>query len=144
LVPLEYTRWAPLEGQWYQQLGTKTNSTELGVNPWKRHPPRMLPDKNGPIQKLWDIYNKTKVEPDEMKRDQMVWDMIKIHVSDGPFFQGTVANYPSVIVAKNGLKNVPMKANLAQGGFVNPWTHPVPAVYDPETFYWDNPDQHNT
>jgi peptide/nickel transport system substrate-binding protein len=144
LVPLEYTRWAPLEGQWYQQIGTPTNKTELNVNPWKRHPPRILPDPHGPIQKLWDLYNKSKVEPDEMKRDQLVWDMIKVHVSDGPFFQGTVANYPSVIVAKTDLKNVPMKENLAQGGFVNPWTHPVPAVYDPETWYWDNPDQHSS
>lgn len=143
LVPLEYTRWAPLEGQWYQQLGTKTNSTETNVNPWKRHPPRMEPDKNGPIQKLWDLYNQSKIEPDEMKRDQLVWDMIKIHVSDGPFFQGTVANYPQIEVVKKDLQNVPRKENLAQGGFVNPWTHPVPATYDPETWFWANPDQHN-
>jgi len=28
------------------------------------------------------------------------------------------------------------------GGFVNPWIIPSPAVYDPETWYWDNPDAH--
>jgi peptide/nickel transport system substrate-binding protein len=143
IVPIEYTRWAPLEGQWYQQLGTSTNSKETNVNPWKRHPPRMKPDPDGPIQKLWDIYNKTKVEPDEMKRDQMVWDMIKIHVSDGPFFMGCVANYPQVEVAKKDLQNVPRKENLAQGGMVNPWTVPSPAVYDPETWFWSDPDKHN-
>jgi len=143
LVPLEYTRWAPLEGQWYQQLGTNTNKTELSKSPWDRHPPWMEPDKNGPIQKLWDTYNQSKVEVDEMKRDQLVWDMIKVHVSDGPFFQGTVANYPQVIIVKNGLKNVPRTDNLKLHGFVNPWIHPTPAVYDPETWYWDSPDQHN-
>jgi peptide/nickel transport system substrate-binding protein len=37
---------------------------------------------------------------------------------------------------------VPKKEDLAQGGFVNPWIHPTPAVYDPETWHWDNPDQH--
>ncbi|QGN32765.1 ABC transporter substrate-binding protein [Microlunatus sp. Gsoil 973] len=143
LVPLEYTRWAPLEGQWYQQIGTSTNAKETNVDPWKRHPPRMEPDKNGPIQKMWDIYNQTKVEPDEMKRTQMVWDLIKIHVSDGPFFQGTVANYPQAMYVKKDLRNVPKRENLAQGGMVNPWIHPTPAVYDPETYYWENPDQHS-
>ncbi|HEY9291871.1 MAG TPA: ABC transporter substrate-binding protein [Microlunatus sp.] len=142
LVPIEYTRYCPLEGQWYQQLGTKTAGTELDLNPWKRHPPRMEPEKDGPVQKLWDTYDQSKVEPDEMKRHQLVWDMIKIHVSDGPFFMGSVANYPQVEVVKKDLRNVPRKENLAQGGMVNPWIHPTPAVYDPETWYWENPDQH--
>jgi len=142
LVPLEYTRWAPLEGQWYQQLGTGTNETQTNLDPWKRNPPRMEPDKNGPIQKLWDIYNQTKVEPDEMKRVQMVWDMIKIHISDGPFFMGSVANYPQVMIVKKDLRNVPTRDNLQLGGMVNPWIHPTPAVYDPETYFWEKPEDH--
>ncbi|SDT33497.1 peptide/nickel transport system substrate-binding protein [Microlunatus soli] len=142
IVPIEYTRWAPLEGQWYQQLGTKTNATELDVDPWQRHPPRMPPEKGGPIARLWELYDASKTQPDSMKRDQAVWEMIKIHVSDGPFFMGCVANYPQVVVVKKGLQNVPTKANLAQGGFVNPWIHPTPAVYDPECWFWDQPDDH--
>lgn len=142
LVPLEYTRWAPLQGQWYQQLGTDTNSKQLDKDPWERNPPRMKPDADGPIQKMWDIYDASKIEPDEMKRHQQVWDMIKIHVSDGPFFMGSVSNAPQVTIMKTDLKNVPRKENLAQGGFVNPWIHPTPAVYDPETWYWENPDNH--
>ena len=142
LVPLEETRWAPLEGQWYKQLGTDTNGKQLDKSPWDRNPPRMEPEKDGPIKKLWDIYDVSKTEPDEMKRYQQVWDMIKIHVSDGPFMMGSVANYPQVMVIKTDLKNVPRKENLAQGGMVNPWIHPTPAVYDPECYFWDNPDQH--
>jgi peptide/nickel transport system substrate-binding protein len=69
--------------------------------------------------------------------------MIKIHVSDGPFMMGSVANYPQVMVIKTDLKNVPRKANLAQGGMVNPWIHPTPAVYDPECYFWDNPGEHS-
>jgi peptide/nickel transport system substrate-binding protein len=144
LVPLEPTRWAPLEGQWYAQLGTDTNTKQLDKSPWSRTPPRMEPEKGGPIQKMWDIYNASKVEPDFNKRNQQVWDIIKIHVSDGPFFMGSVANYPQVMIIKTDLKNVPRKENLAQGGMVNPWIHPTPAVYDPECYFWDNPDQHNT
>ena len=143
LVPLEYTRWAPLEGQWYQQLGTGHQHQAAGQRARGSATRRgWSPKRAARSQKLWDIYNASKVEPDAMKRHQLVWDMIKIHVSDGPFFMGSVANYPQVMVIKTDLKNVPRKENLAQGGMVNPWIHPTPAVYDPECYFWDNPDAH--
>jgi peptide/nickel transport system substrate-binding protein len=142
LVPLENTRWAPLEGQYYAVRGTAAQHTEANVNPWKRKPPRLAPDTNGPIAQMWDLYDQSKIEPDFMKRTQLVWKLMKIHVDQGPFFTGTVANYPQVVIAKTDLRNIPRKENLAQGGFVNPWIHPTPAVYDPETWYWDNPSQH--
>jgi peptide/nickel transport system substrate-binding protein len=143
MVPLEYTRWAPLEGEMYNSKGTKAYTEFESDNPWKRQPPRIMPEKDGPVAKLWDLYDQTKVEPDEMKRTQLVWDIIKVHVSDGPFFQGTVANPPQVISKKKTLKNVPTKENLALGGFVNPWIHPTPAVYDPDTYFWDDPEKHD-
>ena len=142
LAPIEATRYCPLEGQYYNVIGTPEANTEKNVDPFKRTPPRMEPEKGGPIESLWKIYNQTKVEPDEMARHRMVWDMVKIHIEHGPFFMGTVSNTPRVILAKKELKNVPRKENLALGGFANPWIHPTPAVYDPETYYWDNPDQH--
>ena len=37
---------------------------------------------------------------------------------------------------------MPTRDNLALNGMTNPWGHPNPAVYDPETFFWDNPDEH--
>ena len=48
-------------------------------------------------------------------------------------------------LVKKGLMNVPTRDDLLKeglGGFVNPWIIPSPAVYDPETWYWDNPDAH--
>jgi peptide/nickel transport system substrate-binding protein len=151
LVPLEQTRWAPLQGRFYSLRGTPKVSdtleelTEKDKNPWERTPPRLEPEKGGPVEQLWSIYDKTKVEPDPMKRHQMVWDMIKIHVDQGPFFMGTVANFPRIILVKEGLMNVPTRDDLAAwglGGFVNPWIHPTPAVYDPETWFFSNPDEH--
>ena len=144
LVPLENSRWAPLQGAMYNAKGTKAYTSEANVDPWKRHPPRIMPDKGGPVEKLWTLYDSTKLEPDVVKRTSTVWEMIKIHVSEGPYFQGTVANYPQIVVKKTDLQNVPTKANLFLGGFVNPWIHPTPAVYDIESFFWSNPDQHNT
>jgi len=143
VVPLEPTRWSPLVGAMYNTRGTKLYTSEQSVDPWKRHPPRVMPDKGGAIQKLWDLYDTTKVEPDFMKRTATVWEMIKIHVENGPYVQGTVANVPDVMVKKTDLKNMPLKENLALGGFADPWIHPTPAVYDPATYYWDHPDQHN-
>lgn len=143
VVPIESSRWSPLVGAMYNARGRALYTTELNVDPWKRHPPRVMPEKGGAIQKLWDLYDTTKVEPDFMKRTATVWEMIKVHVKDGPYTIGTLANIPELVVKKTDLKNVPNKSNLALGGFADPWIHPTPAVYDPQTYYWDHPDQHN-
>jgi peptide/nickel transport system substrate-binding protein len=147
VVPLEETRWAPLHGTWQTVVGTPKETQETSVDPWQRQPARVNADPNGPIAKLWNVYNQTKIEPDVTKRTKLVWDLIKIHISDGPFFSGTVNNTPRLVLVKQGLMNVPTKDDLGpkngyQGGFVNPWIIPSPAVYDPETYYWDKPDQH--
>ncbi|HEY8458030.1 MAG TPA: ABC transporter substrate-binding protein [Actinopolymorphaceae bacterium] len=141
LVPIEQTRWAPLEGQYYNVRGTPEENAEKNVDPYKRTPPRMEPEPGGPIERLWELYDRSKVEPDEMERHRLVWEMTRIHIEEGPFVQGTVANAPMVMLAHEELGNVPRKENLAQGGFVAPWIHPVPAVYDPETVFWRNPDK---
>jgi peptide/nickel transport system substrate-binding protein len=143
LVPIESSRWAPLEGSYYSVIGTPEEHTEKNVNPWKRHPPRLEPEAGGPIAALWKLYAKTKREPDVMKRTQLVWEMMKIHVKEGPFFMGCVADFPNVVVTKTALRNVPTHENLATGGITNPWQVPCPAIYDPESFYWDSPDQHS-
>jgi peptide/nickel transport system substrate-binding protein len=146
LVPIEPERWAPLHGQGYQLRGTASEKEELDKDPWQRAPARIVPtdkDFDPTIAKLHEIYDKTKVEPDFLKRTQMVWEMIKIHVENGPFVQGSVANFDRVFITKKGLMNVPRKEDLALGGFTDPWIHPTPAVYDPEAWYWDDPAKHS-
>jgi peptide/nickel transport system substrate-binding protein len=142
IVPVEDNLWAPLQGQMYDTRGTKAYTSEADVDPWKRHPPRVMPEPGGPVDQLWKLYDATKIEPDMMKRNALVWEIAKVHTKYGPFFQGTVENPPQPVVVKNGLKNVPNRDNLFLGGFVSPWTHPSPAVYDPESFFWDEPADH--
>ncbi|MGQ9826275.1 MAG: ABC transporter substrate-binding protein [Roseiflexus sp.] len=148
LVADETERWAPLHGRGYTLRGTASEKEELDKNPWDRNPPRINPtdpDYMPAIAKLHELFDKSKVEPDAMKRHQLVWDMIKVHIEEGPFFTGTIANPPRIILVKKGLMNVPTRDDLLKeglGGFVNPWIIPSPAVYDPETWYWDNPDAH--
>jgi len=144
MLPMEYSRWAPLEGEMYNSKGTPAYTSEADVDPWKRTPPRLMPEKGGPIEKMWTEYEKTKAEPDFMKRTQAVWNLIKIHQESGPYFQGTVANPPQIIMKKKKLQNLPTRAQLFLGGFCNPWIHPTPAVYDIQSFFWDDPENHTT
>ncbi len=145
VIPVAPDHWAPLEGQWWVMNGTSTKDPELHVDPWKRHPPRMgPPDKDFfPIAKrLWELYNKARLETNELKRYQYIWQVFKVHMEQGPFFLGVVENWPRAELVKNGLKNVPTRDQLPLHAWVNTWIYPVPAAYDPETWYWDNPEQH--
>ncbi|HZC28019.1 MAG TPA: ABC transporter substrate-binding protein [Actinopolymorphaceae bacterium] len=142
MVPLESSRWAPLQGEYYNVRGTPKEKEEANVDPFKRTPPRMAPDKGGPVEKLWELYDKSKIEPDEMGRHRLVWEMVKVHITDGPWLMGVCANTPYILLIHSEMKNVPMRENLTLGGFAAPWIHPTPAVYDPETWFWENPAQH--
>ena len=141
-VPIEPARWAPLHGRMWSLRGTGEDKKQLNVNPWKRTPPRIDAEPGSPIARLWDFYAKAKSEIDGLARRKIVWEMIKIHIENGPFFMGTVANYPQVTMHKKDLRNVPTRAQLALGGMVNTWAHPTPAVYDPEAYFWSDPSAH--
>jgi len=138
VVPNETERWAPLCGRRLELQGTEAAGQEKDVDPWERKPPRFNDDERDligePVWKLQEIYEVAKIEVDEMKRMSLVWDMINIHVDDGPFYIGTVANYPRIIFVSNKLMNVPQKEELKLGGFVNPWIIPYPAVVNTETY----------
>ncbi len=138
VVPNEPTRWAPLCGRLLQFAGTPAEAQQTDLNPWDRNPPRFIktdPDYIGtPIEKIHGIYAKAIIEPDEVKRASLVWDMWNIHEADGPFFIGTVANYPKPKIVSRKLQGVPKKDQLKLGGFDNPWIIPFPAVTNPETW----------
>jgi peptide/nickel transport system substrate-binding protein len=140
VVPNEPDRWAPLCGRKLQFEGTAQESSEADVSPWDRQPPRFNSNdaayKGTPIEKIHEIYRKAIIETDEVKRAEYVWQMWDIHISDGPFFLGTVANYPRIIVKSKDMTNVPTKEQLKLGGFVNPWIIPYPAVTNTETWSW--------
>jgi len=138
VVPNEPDRWAPLCGRLYQYLGTTSEMTEADKSPWDRQPPRFNkedPEYVGtPVEKLHALYNQASVEPDEVKRASLVYDMLNIHMNDGPFYLGTVANYPRITIKSKKLTNYPTKEQLKMGGFVNPWIIPYPAVVNTETW----------
>ncbi|WP_020574550.1 ABC transporter substrate-binding protein [Actinopolymorpha alba] len=144
LMPMEPSRWAPLQGQYYSLRGTPEEKKQKDVDPYKRTPPRMEPEPDGPIDRLWKLADRARVETDALARDRMYWDMVKIHVEEGPFFMGAVANFPRIELVKDGLRNVPTRDETALGGLVNDWHHPMPAAYDPEAWYWNDPESHSS
>jgi peptide/nickel transport system substrate-binding protein len=125
-----------------QTADPKKLEEQAGQDPWKRQPPWLLAEEGTPIDRLWKLYARARIEPDRMEQIRLLWEIYKIHIEEGPFFMGCVANTPQVMAVHEDLRNVPRRENLAAGGWVNAWTHPTPAVYDPEAFYWENPDQH--
>lgn len=141
-VPIEPARWAPLEGQTWMLKGTPDEGKQKDLDPWERTPRWLDPEPGGPVERLWDLFTKARTEIDAVARHKLVWEMIKIHQNEGPFFMGTVANYPQVTLYRKGMKNVPVGDQLAQHGMVNTWAHPTPAAYDPEAYFWDVPEDH--
>ncbi len=142
VVPDETERWAPLCGQLRLQAGTDKANSEKEISPWDRQPPRFNVDdpqyKGTPIEKLHALYDQAIYEVDEMKRMELVWQMNEIHMTDGPYFLGTVCNTPRIIIVSKDLDNVPTRDQLKMGGFCNPWIIPYPAITNPETFSFKN------
>jgi len=140
LVPNEPERFAPLCGNRYQQLGTDKEDTELDKSPWDRTPPRWASTESGfadtVIPRMQDMLTEALLEPDEMVRMQIVWDLIDIHVEQGGFGMGSVANQVRMFIKNKNLMNVPDKEDLKLGGFCDPWIVPHPAIHNPELFYW--------
>jgi peptide/nickel transport system substrate-binding protein len=138
VVPNEAERWAPLCGNMLVVQGTEKEETECEKSPWERTPPRFCkadPQYAGtPIEKLHQLYEQAKIEVDEMKRMQLVWEMNEIHMNEGPFFLGTVCNTPRIVIVSKKLENVPTREQLKLGGFCNPWIIPYPAITNTETY----------
>jgi len=142
VVPDETERWAPLCGQLRMVAGTAVEGTELDKSPWDRTPPRFdVSDPEyaeSPIPQLHALYDEAIYEVDEIKRMELVWQMNEIHMTEGPFFIGTIGNTPRIIIVSKDLENVPTRDQLKLGGFCNPWIIPYPAITNPETFSFKN------
>jgi len=149
VVPVQKDHWAPLTGLGYQMRISDRKGYEAGLkinDPYKRKPPFMVKSDKWPLAntfaKLQDTYDDARIESDPTKRMQKIWDIIKIHISQGPFFYGIVDNYPTMVITAPDLNNVPSREQMALGGWTNPWIIPTPATYNPECIYWGSPDQH--
>lgn len=136
VVWVDNNRTAPLYGAWYKVIGTDKEGTELDKDPLDRNPPREEPPADDPAWKLWEAYDAARIEPDDAKRLAITQDIIRIHIEEGPFFIGTVANGPYIIPHLDTMGNIPSLEQLGQGGFIGPWIMSYFGALYPEQFYY--------
>ena len=141
-TPVTFERWAPLCGLLMQYKGTPQENSEADKSPWERTPPRFNSKDaeyvGTPIEKIHALYNKAIVEPDEVKRAQLSYDLWNIHLEYGPFFLGSVANQPHPLIVSKDMENVPRREQYKLGGWMFPWILPNAAMTNPETYSWKN------
>lgn len=68
--------------------GTKEQGEELDVDPYKRKPPQVKPPAGGTVETLQNLLVKANVEADIVKRQKLVFDMVKVHIEQSPFYRG--------------------------------------------------------
>jgi peptide/nickel transport system substrate-binding protein len=133
-----WERWARLYGNWFRMLGTDKEGTELDLDPRDRHPPREEPSVDDPHYRMWELYDQAIVETDTQRRDELALEIIKIHINEGPFYIGGIADPPAIIIASNKIHNVPSGDELPLGGYFGPWGIGMPgAITYPEQFFFD-------
>jgi peptide/nickel transport system substrate-binding protein len=105
--------WAPLYGHWYSKSTYK----------------QLEPPADHPIRKIWDLWDKTQVEPDETKRNAIFKSLLDIHKAN-PWMIGTVGESPALWIVKNNFHNVPQ-------GYIEDDTLRDYGVAEPWQFYMD-------
>jgi peptide/nickel transport system substrate-binding protein len=137
-TPTTHERWAPLCGKGFQYRGTPQEYDQEDLSPWDRTPPRFNrkdPEYAGTVyEKLHEIYFRAIVETDQLKRIQLEYELWNVHIEEGPFFIGTVANEAHVMIVGNNMENVPRPEQYRLGGWVYPWIMPNMAMTNPETY----------
>jgi len=104
----------PLAGQWYSSGGTSGTA----------------PSPESPAANFIKLYQQSLAEADPLKRGQLLADAVQIHLDEGPFILGLVANVPELVIAKNNLHNV------VDFGLTGPWTANAPGHSIPSQWYF--------
>jgi hypothetical protein len=52
--------WAPLESNWHQIRNTPAAAQQARLNPYERTPPSMEPEEGGPIERMWELYDRAR------------------------------------------------------------------------------------
>lgn len=110
VFPTRALYWHPKEGRWYETGGKD------GEAP------------TGPLRTLVDLFDTCKAEPDLQKRHDIVLQAIQVHIDEGPFYLGTCADLPALVVVRHGFRNVPAT------GILGPWAVGQPGSLFPEQF----------
>ena len=60
----------------------------------------------------------------------------RIHIDEGPFLLGGIADPPNIVIASNQFHNVPTSEDIPLGGWLGPWVLGMPgAMTYPEVYF---------
>jgi peptide/nickel transport system substrate-binding protein len=120
LFPLNDRYTWPLNGK-YRKTG--------GEEGWEAEP-------GTPAYELQQLYFKGLATASIEERHKIVWDAIRIHIDEGPFFLGSGGDQPMPVVIRNGFMGIPDLIVLG------PWAPGSPGNLNPEQF-WMQEDLRN-
>ena len=83
-----YARWVAVNLYGETQIGTQTE-----------------PPEGHPIYRIWELWDQTKVEPDEATRNAVFQELLNVH-KEHPYQIGTVGEGPVPVIVKNNFGNV--------------------------------------
>jgi peptide/nickel transport system substrate-binding protein len=127
-------RWAPLYGAWMSLQGTTLEGVDADKPPREREPPWKAPLPDDPALRMWEIYQKAMLEPDDHERNRLVHDLFQIHLNEGPFWLGIVAYLPRPVIIGRNLQNIPRDDEVFDNLFP-PWGLGQPgAITYPELY----------
>jgi peptide/nickel transport system substrate-binding protein len=111
VFPVGEVRAWPLECTWRMTGGAE------GLEP------------TGPAKALLEIYDRGLAEADMNKRHGLVWEAIRIHIEEGPFFIGASGDQVVPVVIADNFRGVPDLVILG------PWGPCTPGNLHPEQFW---------
>ena len=113
--------WACAWALWRTSGGTDPNGEEPPEGHW--------------IWKAWDLYDQTRVTPDEAQRAELFYGILDIWYEELPM-AGYLSQFKQPVIVKNGLRNyvdnLPIDTTTRDTNLANV-----------QTFYWDEPEQHS-
>lgn len=127
--------WAPLYGR-YELIRHQHDLIEdqADMDPHDREPPHKEPEEGGSVYRLRQLLREAEDTADEAERKELVGEMVKIHIEDGPFAIGTVGNIPAIGVVNQQMKNVPEDLEHL---WAEAWSFGLPGAVDPHQFFFE-------
>jgi peptide/nickel transport system substrate-binding protein len=102
----------PLQSLWYATGGVQ------GVEPTEV------------VQRLYNLYQEGLAMPDIEERHRLVWEAVRIHIDEGPFYIGITGGLPMPAIANVNLRNIP------DFGILGPLAVGAPGNTNPEQYFY--------
>jgi peptide/nickel transport system substrate-binding protein len=104
---------------------------------WKNNPDNPngeKPPEGHWIWKIWDIWSKVEVEPDEQKRNELFFQILDIWAEELPMI-GFLGEMPAPVIVKNGFRNY-------LPGYPMDDTTEDEHLLNTQIYFWEEPEKH--